>query len=490
MPRRAGSQRGGRRRTASRRPQRDAPATAETIPPGFRDRIEAMLGAESDAFFAALLEPAAGLRVNTLRLTAAEFAAISPFALAPLPYPAAGFRVDPDARPGKHPYHDAGLYYLQDPGAMAVAAMLDPQPGERVIDLAAAPGGKATHLAALMRDEGVLIANDVQPSRTRELIGNLERCGVRCAVVTLESVARLADRFGAWFDRVLLDAPCSGEAMFHKSAAARSGWSPAAVAGCARRQIDLLHDAAALVRPGGRLVYSTCTFSPEEDEQVIARFLQDERDFELIELPEVPGALPGRPEWVPAGIRHPALARTVRLWPHRVAGAGHFVAGLRRMHGSEPAAAPATATPLPHAARELWETFRAAAISRDRLPAGTLELRGQELYLVPAAAPDVQRLRVERPGWWLGTVLKGRFEPSHAMALALTPETVGNRVDLQADDPRVHAYLQGETLSVAGDPGWVQVAVEGFALGWAKRVGSTLKNHLPKGLRGKSVPPS
>jgi NOL1/NOP2/sun family putative RNA methylase len=465
-------------------------APGEVLPEAFRQRMEALLGQESEAFFAALRDPPAGLRVNTLRLSVEAFRELAPFALAPLAYPPEGFRVAADERPGRHPYHAAGLYYLQDPGAMAVGALLDPRPGERVLDLAAAPGGKATHLAARMADTGLLVANDVQPARTRELAGNLERCGVTNAVVTREPAERLAEHFGAWFDRVLLDAPCSGEAMFPKSEAARAGWSPAAVAGCARRQTDLLAQAARLVRPGGLLVYSTCTFSPEEDEEVMARFLRDHPDFEATRLEIVPGAAPGEPEWVPPRLRRPGIERALRLWPHRVPGAGHFVAGFRRIGGEAGAPAPTRApTAVPRSALALWERFLTehlaaptSALPPLRPPAPLL-LRGQELYRLPDGAPDLAGLRVERPGWWLGTLAKDRFEPAHALAMGMPRRAMHPVLDLAPDDPAVAAYLRGETLSAGGAAGWLTVCVDGFALGWGKRVGGTVKNHYPKGLR-------
>ncbi len=450
--------------------------TPGDFPDEFRVRMASLLGAETDAFLAALAVPEPGLRVNTLRLSPEKFRRLSPFPLEPLRSPEEGFLVRDGSRPGRHPYHDAGLFYLQDPGAMAVGAMVDPRPGERVLDLAAAPGGKATHLAARMKGEGLLVANDVSAPRARELAGNLERCGVTNAVVLADSADRLAGRFGAFFDRVLLDAPCSGESMFHKSEAARSDWTPAAVAGCARRQDEVLRQAARLVRPGGLLVYSTCTFSPEENEGVVSGFLSARADFELSALPPVPGAEPGR------GEGHPHLSRTVRLWPHRVPGAGHFVAALRRTADEAPrppAPEPADAS---RSARELFAAFAADALSSRPLD-DRLAARGSELFLLPAGTPELAGLRVVRPGFWLGTLAKNRIEPSHSLALGLSPDAALRAVDLRADDPEVSAYLRGETLSRAGGAGWALVRVDGFALGWGKRVGGTVKNHYPKGLR-------
>lgn len=461
-------------------------APESPFPPGFAERMARLLGDEIDAFLAALADPAAGLRVNTLKLTPERFRELAPFSLEPLPFPEAGFIVEGEDRPGRHPYHAAGLYYLQDPAAMVVAALVDPRPGERVLDLAAAPGGKSTHLAALMEDDGLLIANDVHAGRARELASNLERFGVRNAVVTNESAERLADHFGAWFDRVLVDAPCSGEAMFHKSEAAAIEWSETSVLGCARRQADLLREAARLVRPGGLLVYSTCTFSPEEDEAVIGGFLAEHPDFEMATLAEVPGAAPGRPEWAPEEARRPELDRAMRLWPHRFPGAGHFVAGLRRTDGMAGAPPAARHQPAPRKAVALFEAFSDDALRDDDGNGYPLALFGSELHRLPTTLPDLGGLRVVRTGWWLGTVKKDRFEPSHHLALALPARAFRRTIELRADEPDTLAYLRGEPIRRDGEAGWAVVTVDGYPLGWGKRSGATVKNHYPKGLRWRS----
>ncbi|CAN5817996.1 16S rRNA (cytosine(1407)-C(5))-methyltransferase RsmF [soil metagenome] len=445
--------------------------------------MHTLLEEETDVFLAAMREEVGGLRVNTLRASVERAREILPFQVEPLTYPREGFRYPSDLRPGRHPHHAAGLFYLQDPAAMVVGGLLDPRPGERVADLSAAPGGKATHLAARMGDSGFLLANDINAGRARELAGNLERCGVRNAVVTMESVERLADRLSGWFDRVLLDAPCSGEAMFCKSDAARSGWSEGAVAGCARRQEQLLSAAARLVRPGGLLVYSTCTFSAEEDERVIAVFLAAHPHFRMEEPPSIPGASPGRPEWVEPSLSRADLRHAVRLWPHRFPGAGHFIALLRRGAGDEiqlpPAAEP---EPLPGQV-SLLEQFRRAHLKEECELPRALTLRGSELFSVAAGAPTLHGVRVFRPGWWLGTLHRDRFEPAHALAMGLKPEHARDVLDLSADDVRVHSFLRGETLHSQGDQGWVLITTDGLPLGWGKRVGFTTKNHLPKGLR-------
>ena len=458
------------------------------LPPVFVDRMRAFLGPEEFAAYQAALAqgPQVGVRVNTLKIAVDAFRARAPFALAPVPWCPGGFRVTDGARPGKHPYHAAGLYYVQDPSAMAPAEVLAPRPGEWVLDVAAAPGGKTTHLAALMQGQGLLVANDVQPKRVHEMTNNLDRWGATHIVVTQETPARLAHRWAGLFDRVLLDAPCSGEGMFRKDPAARRIWSPRHIQRCARLQRTLLRDAARLVRPGGWLVYSTCTFAPEENEGVLAHFLARHPEFTVEPIPSRPGFDRGRPEWLhPPG--PPSLRHAVRLWPHKVAGEGHFVALLRRAPAdAPPPRPPAPRRTLPAEARRLWRAFVETVLGgRPPAPWERLAVFGNRLYAVPPDAPDWQGLKVRRFGWWLGTLKTRRFEPAHALALALSAETVPaeRRWNLTADDPRTRAYLHGEPLPHPGPEGWVLVTVDGYPLGWGKRVGGVVKSHAPRWLR-------
>ncbi|MFQ5854935.1 MAG: RsmB/NOP family class I SAM-dependent RNA methyltransferase [Anaerolineae bacterium] len=468
----------------------------DELPEAFLARMERLLGSEYGQFLASYqVPPAVGLRVNTLKVSPRRFLALTPFNLTSIPGSPAGFLVSGGELPGRHPYHAAGLYYLQDPAAMAVTELLNPQPGERVLDLAAAPGGKATHIASLMQNEGLLVANEIHPKRVWALAGNLERWGARNAVITNEAPDRLADHFGNFFDRVLVDAPCSGEGMFRKSETARTEWTPELVSGCAMRQSAILNEAARMVRPGGWLAYATCTFAPEENEGVVARFACEHPEFELVEPPRRPGCEPGRPDWVDegdrpstalrrsSGHRLPELRRTVRLWPHRGPGEGHFVALLRR-NGSGTGETPRSRLPdeVSGQVRRLYEAFcREHLIA---MPASDhLALAGSYLYRVPAALPVMKDLRVVHPGWWLGTIKRNRFEPSHALAMSLTVHDVHRAINLAPDSYEVLAYLRGETLRVAGDDGWVMVAVDVYPLGWGKRVRGIVKNRYPRGLR-------
>ena len=445
--------------------------------------MRALLGAEAEALFNALAQPAmAGLRVNTLKLTPEAFRALVPWALEPVPWCRSGFIVPEAVQPGKHPLHAAGLYYLQEPSAMAVAEALAPEPGDWVLDLAAAPGGKSTHLASLLGASGLLVSNEVHRARVRALGENLERWGARNALITASELARLADAWGASFDRVLLDAPCSGEGMFRKSASALAMWSPATVEHCATRQSTLLEEASRLVKPGGTLVYSTCTFASEENEQVVAAFLAANSDFALKPV-ALPGASPGRPDWVAEAPPSLELAKAARFWPHLAPGEGHFIAALERRDGESVRLALEPTPPLPRSARALWDAFVAQTLQRDPVQGSPLSLRGENLYALPERLPVLGGLTVLRAGLWLGKLKKGRFEPSHALALALRGDGVQRTLELSLDDTRVLRYLQGDVLEAAGDDGWLLVTVAGFALGWGKRKGGVVKNAYPKGLR-------
>lgn len=460
--------------------------TPPPLPKPFLARMATLLAGAFPAFLASYDQPAtAGLRVNSLKLSPAQWAAISPFGQTSLPGLPEGFLlVEDETRPGKHPYFAAGLYYLQDPSAMMVTALLDPRPGEIILDLAAAPGGKATHIAARLQNQGLLVANEIHPQRVWALAQNLERWGATNVAITHETPERLAGRWPGFFDKVLVDAPCSGEGMFRKLPAARAEWSPEIAAGCALRQHAILQAAAPLVRPGGVLIYATCTFNPAENEGVLARFLAAVPGFALEAVEARPGFAPGRPDWVAPDAALPALSQAVRLWPHEGPGEGHFIACLRRQPGP-PAPRPGAATrPFPRPAGTLWADFCRTSLTTPP-DSGRVTQVGGYLYELPPDLPDWQGLRVIRPGRWLGELKKQRFEPAHALALSLTATQARRVLNFPAGEAAVRAYLRGEALPIpaGGDDGWTLVTVDGFPLGWGKRVDHLLKNHYPKGLR-------
>ncbi len=450
------------------------------LPPAFLERMKKYLGDDYAAFLASYDQPPnIGLRINTLKISPETFAAISPFQLHAIPWTSAGFLIPPDQYPGKHPYHTAGLYYIQDPAAMAVAELMAPQPGERVLDLAAAPGGKATHIAALMAGQGLLVVNDIFKHRLRSLTRNLARWGARNAVVLNETPERLAQHFGPFFDRVLVDAPCSGEGMFRKDPAMRKVWIPKNIQDYAARQDTILQSAARLVRPGGKLVYVTCTFSPEENEGTLARFLHTHSEFEMAARPQMAGFAPGRPDWLD-GVDMPSLQRAVRLWPHKSLGEGHFIALMERnQNGStNRVLVPQHLKALPAGAHSSIERFFDHTLYWQSSKQN-FALKGNQLYAIPEGCPNLNGLRVTHWGWWLGTVKKKRFEPSHAIGMGLRAADFCQTLPLTAQARETALYLRGDVLPSSGPDGWVMVTVDGFPLGWGKRVQGRLKPRLP-----------
>lgn len=456
------------------------------LPTEFEQRMQRLLGDEYPAFQDALARPQArGLRVNPLKISPEEFAKNAPFSLTPVPWAEEGFFYPETERPGRHPYYEAGAYYIQEPSAMAVGALADAQPGETVLDLCAAPGGKTTHLAGRMRGEGLLVANEINASRAAVLAQSVERMGISNCIVLNETPERLAKRFPDFFDKIVVDAPCSGEGMFRKDGnPAQDEWTPELPAFCAERQAGILDCAADMLRAGGTLVYSTCTFAPEEDEGTLSRFLERHPDFEMVQVDNPPTQFaPARPDWAENG--NPSVSAAFRLWPHRLDGEGHFAAVLRKT--GAPAGEPKHTFSAPRSKKEqaAYEQMLQLILEHVKaLPDGLVQQRKDKLYLL--TDPRMQQtdgLRVRACGIELGTLRKNRFEPSHALAHALPVPAFCRVCDLPADDPRVEQYLRGETFPWDGEKGWTAVTADGFVLGWGKCAGGIMKNHYPRGLR-------
>ena len=427
------------------------------LPEAFLTRMQGQLGEEYEDFLKSLERPrAVALRFNPLKGSAPALS----FVKEPVPWEPEGFYYDPESRPGLHVYHEAGVYYLQEASAMAPVALLDPQPGEKICDLCAAPGGKTTQIAGRMQGTGFLLCNEINPKRAKILSRNIERMAVANALVTNEHPANLAKRYAGFFDRVLVDAPCSGEGMFRKEEAAVTDWSQETVEMCARRQAEILDSAALLVRPGGRLVYSTCTFAPEEDEMAVAAFLASHPEFEAVEI-AAPWFVPGE-------------NGSHRMWPHKLLGEGHFAAVLQKNEGEDADVLPAKSEKLP---KEWLQFAKELGI---QLPAGKAVSFGQNLYWTPEDLPDISRLKVMRPGLELGTVKKDRFEPAHALALWL--DSCKNTQRFDADSDEIKAYLHGDVVP-SSLKGWCLVCAGAYSIGWGKGDGRVLKNHYPKGLR-------
>ena len=408
---------------------------------------------------------------------------------------------DENVRPGKHPYHEMGLYYIQEPSAMSAAALLAPKPGMRVLDLCAAPGGKSTQLATYLGDSGLLVSNEINTQRSRILSQNIERMGIKNAIVTNEDSFVLASHFPGFFNAIQVDAPCSGEGMFRKLPEAIEQWSMENVAICAARQKEILDNAAVMLKPGGTIVYSTCTFSKEENENVIEYFLERHPDFTLEEME--------------------------RFWPHKVDGEGHFVAKLVRRGSVNELGADydvcedscnkvedtglkadrktkknknsknrknETKPALTKENMKLLTEFLDETISEDMaawIKNSRLVMFGEQLYRLPDMEVDIKGLKVQRAGLHIGEFKKQRFEPSHSLALALKLSEAKNVVKLTWDDPQTTGFFNGQSVMLSDEQtaeckkGWALLSVDGYTAGGGKVTGTQVKNHYPKGLRNK-----
>lgn len=456
------------------------------FPKAFVARMNKFLGKEAPAFWESLRSgtPNRGLRVNTLKIPVADFKSRMDVDLVDLAWSEVGFRAE-RGQLGRHPYHAAGLYYLQEPSAIAVSEILDPQPGERILDIAAAPGGKSTHLASLMDDDGLLVTNDPHGGRVQALARNLERIGTRNTLITQEVPERLAERWGPIFDRVLVDAPCSGEGMFRVHPEEKRSWSTNFIQRCADRQNEILWFAARLVRPGGMLCYATCTFAPEENEGSVKRFLQGRPDYTVVPVPHRPGFSPGQPSWVDGPA---SLANTVRIWPHHGPGEGHFIALLKKSDGDGEKREGAAHKPISQAKRKMYRDFVERRLQTDALPQKAspsypyMAQHDEKLYALTELTPPLAGLRVRQAGWRLGSTGKGQFVPSHALAMGLSGDCFRDPLELTHRDPEVVRYLRGLPIQSSGEEGWTAVTVDGYPLGWGKRKGDRVHSHAPRWL--------
>lgn len=477
------------------------------LPIEFEKKMKAFLGNEwDDLLYSYDNNRFQALRFNTLKVQSPEerMRILKVLGISPdkkVSWADEAYYFDENVRPGKHPYHEMGLYYIQEPSAMSAAALLAPKPGIRVLDLCAAPGGKSTQLATYLGDSGLLVSNEINTQRSRILSQNIERMGIKNAIVTNEDSFVLASHFPGFFNAIQVDAPCSGEGMFRKLPEAIEQWSMENVAICAARQKEILDNAAVMLKPGGVIVYSTCTFSKEENEDVIEYFLERHPDFTLEEME--------------------------RFWPHKVDGEGHFVAKLVRRGSVNELGADydvcedscnkvedtglkadrktkknknsknrknETKPALTKENMKLLTEFLDETISEDMaawIKNSRLVMFGEQLYRLPDMEVDIKGLKVQRAGLHIGEFKKQRFEPSHSLALALKLSEAKNVVKLTWDDPQTTGFFNGQSVMLSDEQtaeckkGWALVCVDGYTAGWGKVNGTQVKNHYPKGLRNK-----
>lgn len=451
------------------------------LPQKFEENMKALLGEEFETYKACLDSPMHhGIRINTMKISVDAFMEINPFHLSPVPWCANGFYYDEKLdKPSKHPYYYAGLYYIQEPSAMTPASVLPVEPGDRVLDICAAPGGKSTELAAKLNGTGVLVSNDISASRAKALLKNLEVFGAYNMLITSEPPYKLAERFTNYFDKILIDAPCSGEGMFRKSSSMMTAWENNGNQLFANLQRSILDEVVKMLKPGGKLLYSTCTFAPVENEQSVEYLLSLDENLHVSDFDKYELFDDGHPEWSLS--KRQELTRCARLWPHRLAGEGHFVCLLEKEDASDSVpnagAYPVKRAKLPSEVQAFMKK-----ISRD-FSEQRLEISGDKLYYIPEAFPAVRGLRILRCGLYMGEIKKKRFEPSQSLAMALRMEEFDNPVNLASTDDRVFRYLRGETIEADGTDGWALVCVDSYPLGWGKINNGTMKNKYLAGWR-------
>ena len=450
----------------------------------YLNRMRDLLGEEE---FSAYLksfdeERLYGLRVNTAKVTPEAFPELVSWDLKPVPWIPNGFYYEGTERPAKDPYYYAGLYYLQEPSAMTPAMLLPVEPGDRVLDLCGAPGGKSTELGIKLAGKGVLISNDISNSRAKALLKNLELWGISNICVTSETPDKLADVFGPWFDKILIDAPCSGEGMFRKDDDMVKSYEERGPEYYSEIQKEITDQAVRMLAPGGLLLYSTCTFSRCEDEEIICHILENHQEMELIRLPLFEGASGGI-----------GLDGCIRLFPHKIKGEGHFISLLRKNGGgaertaagsrersrTEPQGKKAPALPT-----ELTDFL---ALMKREFDGSRIMIKNDSVYYLPENFVPAKELRYLRTGLLLGELKNKRFEPGQALAMTLHAEEFRQTISWKKEDDRVIRYLKGETISLTPEEGpvkgWCLVCVDGYPLGFAKGTGMALKNKYYPGWR-------
>ena len=491
------------------------------LPESFEVKMKELLGEEFEAYIKCFDDKHfGGLRVNTLKITTEEFEKICPFEIKKIPWVPNGYFYNLEDQPARHPYYFAGLYYIQEPSAMTPASLLPVLPGDKVLDLCAAPGGKTTELGAKLKDQGVLVCNDISNSRAKALLKNVEIIGVRNAAVVSEAPGKLAKCFEEYFDKILVDAPCSGEGMFRKQPSIMKNWEQYGVDYYNNLQKEIILDAARMLKPGGYMVYSTCTFSPEENEGTVKFLKENFEEFHVVDAMAVAkeiygdrvdytGFAPGHPEWADAPEE---VKDCIRLWPHKINGEGHFVTLLRKGEATELNRSEKSTTVLDVEAvmkrskvslpEETVEFLTSLNIKLDE---GEFKLRKDMLYYVPAQLTDNFGLRTLRHGLLLGEMKKNRFEPSQALASSMRMGDYDNVVNLSVENPSVIRYLKCETIDVKEEEllpipvvdedgqtelkvvppknGWVLICVDSFPLGWGKLSGGSVKNKYLSGWR-------
>lgn len=455
------------------------------LPIAFETKMKEMLGEDYANYLASFEQDAhQGLRVNTAKISVENFLKLFPYSLTPVDWCKNGFYYEKKEKPAKHPFYFAGLYYIQEPSAMATASLLPIEEGDVVLDLCAAPGGKSTELAAKLHGTGLLVSNDISNSRAKALLKNIEVFGVGNALVISEPPNILAKRFPAFFDKILIDAPCSGEGMFRKQNNMMKAWENNGVDLFVGLQHSILKDAVTMLKPGGTIIYSTCTFSKEENEQSVEYLLSLDDSLHIMELPLFEGFDKGHPEWGNTG--NYELTKCRRLWPHRIKGEGHFVAMIRKDIKEITSSVTEYVFSKEKLSKEAVDFIKSIRYPFDL---SRMDVQKERVFYIPEKMPFVKGLRILRCGLYMGDMKKNRFEPSQSLAMFLQASEFPNMIDLSLEDTRVIKYLKGETIELTESQydsckdGICLICVNGFSLGFGKLSKGTIKNKYLPGWR-------
>ncbi len=451
------------------------------LPKEFLNRMRELIKDDFESFMHSYdTKLNSGIRINTLKCKDPKNILEDLHITGNVEWCDSGYYADRSKLNGSHPYHAAGVFYFQEPSAMCAAEAMPLCDEPKILDLCAAPGGKTTQIAARMDNRGLLISNEIVPKRASILSENVERMGLTNTIVTNESPSALSERFPGFFDGIIVDAPCSGEGMFRKEPQAADEWSVAHTLSCAVRQKNILDNAYKMLKPGGHIVYSTCTFSYDENEAVVI-YMAEKYGMKICSIPEL--------SMLSEGIgAYPNIQKCRRIFPHIQNGEGHFAALLKKQENSTPDFVPHRKSRKKASRKnnsdldfaiKLYRDFEKKHLNTECM--GEFILFGSNLYIMPIAL-DISRLKVARCGLHLGEVKKNRFEPSHALSHAFSPNIYKSQIDLDISSPELRQYMMGDVIT--GDVnGWCVITANGYPIGWGKGSGGTIKNHYPKNLR-------
>ena len=450
------------------------------LPIKYIEKMKNLLGKDFDAYIKSFEDKNyQGLRANTLKISPNDLKNLLNFNLTPIPWCDAGFYYE-DERPAKSPYYNAGLFYIQEPSAMSTGAMLPISAGDKVLDMCAAPGGKSTQIASKLNGTGVLVTNDISATRCKALLKNIEINGVCNAIVTNETPKNLAKKFKGYFNKIIIDAPCSGEGMFRKDKDAIKSWETHKTEFCCNLQREILYYAKDMLDNEGIIAYSTCTFAPEENEQMINEFLLKNDDFELIDFDKSSGFENGRKEWINSGKIIDGIEKTGRLMPYKVKGEGHFLALIRKK-GNKKNQDVSKIKEINKKELLDMETFFKENLNIPMY--NNIEIHKTSVFSIPNGI-DLSGLRVVRSGFYLGEIKTKRFEPSQAFAMGLKKEDVKQTISFNIDDENLTRYLKGESFAVNNNKdGWHLVCIDKYPIGWGKVQKGRLKNKYLAGWR-------